>query len=134
MTAHVYTVHLRRSAPPPGDGDLVLVRDGFNWWAFLFSVPWALYNRMWAAAALIFSAQVVFGIFAKELGYNDATASALSLGIAVMVGLSACDLRAWTLKRKGYEADGVVVAASLYEAERRYLDARPELAAGMVGA
>ena len=46
----VYTVHeppLRPSEAAPNPERFVFVRDGFYFWAFLFSVLWMLWHRMW---------------------------------------------------------------------------------------
>ena len=48
----LYTVHIRRNSEAP-DHEAILVRDGFSWGAFLFTLPWALWRRMWLGAFLI---------------------------------------------------------------------------------
>ena len=57
----VYTVHeppLRPSEAAPNPERFVFVRDGFYFWAFLFSVLWMLWHRMWLIL-LVYVAVVV---------------------------------------------------------------------------
>ena len=42
----LYTVLLKRNSPEPLN-DVVIVPNKFNFWAFLFSPIWALYNKLW---------------------------------------------------------------------------------------
>ena len=60
----VYTVHLRRHGLMP-ERDLVLVREGFSWWAFLFTSLWALWHRMWWEALGLFAIVLGAGFVAE---------------------------------------------------------------------
>jgi hypothetical protein len=40
----LYTVHYRRRAD---EDQWVLVKEGFNWPAFLITLPWALWHWLW---------------------------------------------------------------------------------------
>ena len=57
----VYTVHeppLRAAETAPDPERFIFVRDGFYFWAFVFSVLWMLWHRMWLVL-LIYVAVVV---------------------------------------------------------------------------
>ena len=55
----VYTVHLRQPGP---DEDLVFIREGFSFWAFLLTWAWALWNQLWLfAGALIVANLAIAG-------------------------------------------------------------------------
>jgi len=126
MTTRLYTVHLGR------DGrELKLVREGFSWPAFLFAVPWALWHRMWLVALFFAVAQGLLGGGLALLGLNDGAQAAASLGLAVLIGYGADELRRYTLDKRGFAFEDVVAAESLDMAERRVLDARPEWLAGL---
>lgn len=126
MTTRLYTVHLGRD-----DGELKLVREGFNWPAFLFSVPWALWHRMWLVALIFAAAQGLLGGGLLLAGLGQVSQAAASLGLAVLIGYGADELRRNALERRGYTFEDVVCADSLDMAERRVLDARPEWLAGL---
>ena len=115
----LYSVH---QPPDGGPEDLVLVRDGFSFWAFLFTVLWALWNRLWWEAAGLFVIWVVLSLIMNWLGADDFTQLMISLGFQVLVGFEARDLQRWALKRRGWDELGVVSGNSQEAAERRFLD------------
>lgn len=123
----LYSVHLRRHGLDP-DRDLVLVKEGFSWPAFLLSFLWALAHRLWLAAAVIAAAHVVLSIAVILLGADPVSEIALSLGLGLIVGFVANDLRRRKLARQGFAFAGVVVADDADSALRRYLDGEQALA------
>ena len=125
MATRPYSVHLLDNAR---DGGLVLVRDGFSWLAFLFSVPWALYHRLWRVAGGLFVLQVALAALMLWAGLNEAQQGIVSLAVALAVGLAADEFRRGGLKRRGYAFEEIVMAENMDAATRRYLDARPDVA------
>lgn len=105
---------------------VVLVRDGFSWSAALFGVPWALVHRLWFAALGLAGLALGLAVLVAEGVIAPASAAALGVGIALLTGFHAADLRARALWHQGYRVDGTVVAPSLDEAERRYFARRLE--------
>jgi hypothetical protein len=124
----LYSVHVRRHGLDP-DRDLVLVKEGFSWPAFFLSFLWALWQRLWLAAAVIFAAHAAVGGAAVALGANPLAEAALSLGLAAVVGYLANDLRRRKLAKQGFVFAGVVAADDADAALKRYLDSDPALAA-----
>ena len=120
----VYTVHLRPGRAEPDSG-AVLVKEGFCWPAFFISVLWALYNRMWLAAALFLAVLLAADFAAEALGLPDNVALALNLAVVMLIGFSANDLRRDSLTRSGYIFEGVVAAAGEDAAARRWFDLHP---------
>ena len=119
-----YTVHLRRHGLDP-DRDLVLVEEGFCWPAFLFSVVWALWYRLWLVALILVLAIVAIFVLVVTV------AGPASAGLALVIGFVANDLRRWTLKRRGFVETGVVTGRDRDAAERRFLEGDPRLAADL---
>jgi hypothetical protein len=97
----VYTVHYRPGSVAP-DRDAVLVKEGFNWPAFLV-------------------AAVVAGAVTGPLG---PFADAAGLALAVFLGAEANDWRRAWLARRGY-VEQVVAAANRSAALRRFVDLLP---------
>ena len=58
------------------------------------------------------------------------TQTALSLGLAILVGMFANDLKRWTLFRRAILEVAVVTGDGIDAAERRFWDQRPQLARG----
>ncbi len=113
----IYTVHL----PPSGDQPL-LVKEGFCWPAFLFTVLWALWHRMWGTAALLFVVGTALDALVEGLGLAAPAQAAVGLAYLVVVGYLANDLRRRSLWRRGYLEAGVVAGPSREAAELRFLD------------
>jgi hypothetical protein len=122
----VYAVYYR---PPEAErpGDMVLVRDGFCWPAFLFTVFWALWSRLWWAALGLAAANGILAVILQATGLNPAGQASISLGFMAMVGYGAGDLRGWTLERRGYALADLVSGGGLDEAELKFLGGRPDI-------
>lgn len=124
-----YTVHLPRDLKPGDPGSYeraVLVRDGFNWAAFFFSVLWMLWHRLWLAALLALIVLVAFSLALDALGIVPDMAALASLLLATLIGLEASTLRRWTYARRGMPIVDVVSAPDHDAADalacRRFMD------------
>lgn len=125
----VYTVHVRDTGLKP---TLALVKDGFSWPAAIFGFVWAMVIGAWEVAVVLLVVQMVVGM-ALPLVITDPSAQAvIQLGLTVVVGLIANEMRRWTLNRRGMYEDAVVTAHDKEEAERRYLDANPYMTAKLL--
>ncbi len=116
-----YTVHLRRHGLDP-DRDLVLVKEGFSWPAFLFSMLWALWHRLWLSAFVFLALGAGLDSTLSALGAGDAARAVLTLAYMVLIGYSANDLRRRGLARRGYRPLGLVTGTSRDAAEQRLFD------------
>ena len=117
-----YTVH----QPPAKNGRaadpqrFVFVRDGFHFWAFLLTLPWLIYRRLWLALlgyVLLTAAMAVVFHFLRTPGGSQAV---IGLLIGVLFGLEAASLRRWTYRRRGWANIGVIVGDDEEDAERRF--------------
>ena len=122
-----YTVHLRRHGLDP-DRDLVLVKEGFSWPAFFFSVLWALWHRLWLVAGIFFLVQLAMSLILAVWTPDPVAAIGMSVGTALILAYAANDLWRWALERLGFVETAVVAADSRDDAERRFLDGEPALA------
>ncbi|HEY9078614.1 DUF2628 domain-containing protein [Magnetovibrio sp.] len=118
----VYSVHVRDTGLKP---NLALVKDGFSWPAAVFGFIWALVIGAWDVALVLFAIQLAAGILAPLLILDPTAQSVVQVGVSVVIGLIANELRRWSLDRRGMFEDAVVTAHDKEEAERRYLDANP---------
>jgi hypothetical protein len=121
----VYTVH----APPsngaeetPASDRFVFVRDGFYVWAFIASLLWLVYHRLWLTL-LGYIGLTIAVSSAMALLHVDAGARMLVLIlISLLLGFEAGSLWRWTLQRRGYRQLDLVVADNAVAAERRFFD------------
>ena len=126
----LFAVHLRRFGLDPYR-DMELVEEGFCWPAFFFSVLWALWHRLWLAAAILFGIHLAVGLLVAVSGPDRLSQTVISIGLAAIVGFIANDLRSWTLRRRGFVIAAVVIGKDRDDAERRFLEGEPALAAEM---
>jgi Protein of unknown function (DUF2628) len=115
----MYTVHLRPFRPGE-DPDVVLVKEGFSWLAFLAAPLWALWQRQWLA---LLAYGILAGTIAALVDFADVTPATEILvegTLAWLVGLNAHDWQRWRLDRAGYRLAAVVAGRDLAEAERRF--------------
>lgn len=118
----LYAVFLKDHGRNP-DRDLVLVKDGFNWGAFLFTVLWAAWSRMWWIAAALFAILTLSGWVLHTAHVSDDVRQIGAVALAAIVGMVGNDLRRWFLERDGYTEVAVIGAKNADEAEQRFLRA-----------
>jgi hypothetical protein len=127
----VYTVHGKRS--PDGDiamrrdaadDRIVLVRDGFHFWAFAMTILWLIVHRLWWG--LLGYIVLSFGVMAtlSSLGISGGARLAVMLVLSLLVGFEASSLRRWSLSRGKWRQLDVIVAEDVESAERRFFDRR----------
>jgi hypothetical protein len=120
----VFTIHLRQTALSP-DRDAVLVKEGFCWPAALFGPFWALWHRMWFLFLGILAVSILMGVAEVALRVDPMTYSAISIGVAALIGFSANDWRRNALTARGWDIAGLSAAADPDTALRRFLDLHP---------
>lgn len=102
--------------------DAVFVRDGFNVWAAIFGPFWALANRMWIVAIVLGCISFLTGLLPPFV------AVIANVGLFLTAGIFAGDLKLWSLRRRGFEEQTHLTAATSEEAELRYYtDLEPPL-------
>lgn len=102
--------------------DIVLVKEGFAWPAFLFGPLWFLWHRLWLALLGYLATNVVLAAALALFGANPAQQLLAGVAFALLVGWHGNDLRRWTLLRRGYRLVELVVARDEGEAEKRTLE------------
>ncbi len=103
----VYTVHVRTPAERL-NRDILLVKEGFSWPGFFFTVVWALWSRLWLPAAIFLAIEILWMLAVEWFELHPAIGSIISLGLAAAIGFVANDLRRSDLFRRGYAEVGVV--------------------------
>ncbi|MDJ1158733.1 DUF2628 domain-containing protein [Chelatococcus sp. SYSU_G07232] len=118
----VYTFHMPVAARPGDPHALdaaVLVRDGFSWGAFAFSVLWFLWHRLWLGALGVLAAAFVLTAIGRLIDLPGTAATLAGLLFGIAVALEANSVRRWTLQRRGLPVVDAVFADDLEGAEAR---------------
>ena len=120
----VYTAHQRPywqvSESDARDQTVFLVREGFNWFALVVPLIWALWHRLWLIAGAIVVAALALNFIAVLLAIAEPYVSIVSFALLLWVGFEANDLRRWSLRRAGWRDLGIVSGRDRSEAEWRY--------------
>jgi Protein of unknown function (DUF2628) len=122
----VYTVHQPplRAADAAADPErFTFVREGFYFWAFLFSVLWMLWHRMWLVLLAYVVALGGIETALRYAGVSSFLVGIVGLLISLLIGIEGATLRRFTLARRGWKNLGVVSGDDLEDAERRFFDA-----------
>ena len=115
----IYTVHELAGAPADGKG-IVFLREGFSVPALVFTVFWLAFARQWLALAFYASAAIALAVLGEWAGVRPEVLMILSLAMQFFLGVSANDIRRWTLERHGYRDIGIAAGRTLEEAERDF--------------
>ena len=115
-----YSVHIRRHGLDL-DRDVVLIKEGFSWPAFLFNIFWALWHRHWLAVSTMFATPLAIATLTKIVGLAPAGQIVLLLGWLVIVGMTANDVRRCYLDYGGFVEDGIAAGNSIDDALYSYL-------------
>jgi hypothetical protein len=130
----VYTVH----APTASGDDLratdkfVFVRDGFHFWALVFTVLWLAWNRLWLALIGWIVAIGLIDFVLLRFGVGRGTVLVADFLLALLLGFEAASLQRWTLSRRHWRQLDIVVAADGEAAERRFFERWSQRQRGIV--
>ena len=113
---------------------MVLVKDGFSWPAAVFGFVWAFFVGAWELGFALLLVQGVVGVLIGLISADPAAQAVMQGGLAVIIGMSANELRRMSLEWRGMYEAGSVVGHDVESAERRYLDANPFLTMRLLGA
>lgn len=117
----IYTVHENSALAEPSER-IVLVREGYAFWAFVFHLLWLLYHRCWRISALVAVLLVAIVKLGAMAGLSPLAVMVMQFGLQFWLGGVAQDCRRASLRRSGYDEIAVVCAESELLAERRYFD------------
>jgi hypothetical protein len=125
----IYTVHHRHEASGSLTGlgeDAILVKEGFSWPAFLVPLIWLVYKRMWIVLPFYIAATAALTILSQSAVVAGSAVFVGNLAVNLVLGLQGNDLYRWTLQRRRYREQAVVVGHNLVTAEQRYFEAVAE--------
>ncbi|MEQ9116495.1 MAG: DUF2628 domain-containing protein [Rickettsiales bacterium] len=100
----------------------IVLKDGFNFYCFFFSLFWALYKGLWSLAAIFF----IIYIGSLYLSHNALLNFPYIFGIKIFINLVAAfyanDLEKNRLIADGYSFSAITVASDKELSYQRYLD------------
>ena len=103
---------------------MVVIKEGFCWPAFFFSIFWTLWHRLWIVTLGLVAANLVISVLVFRIGTNEAVTIVVSFSIALMLGFMGNDFLRSKLRKHGYTERSLVMGRTAEAAVRRYLEAR----------
>lgn len=129
----VYTLHYPSGADALRE-EPILIKEGFNWVAAIFTGLWALWKGLWLVALVILVVSGGLQVALELVGADQTVHITAGLGLSVIVGFCANDWRRAKLRRRGFRLQGVVAAGDMDSARRRWFDMHPPNGLTGVGA
>lgn len=115
-------------APDGKPEKVTFVPEGFSWGAFLLTVVWALWQRMWVVGMLLFALSSALTVAANLEVVGNGVAAFVQTAIALLFGFEARNLQVKSLERSGYRRAGLIQAGSQEAAELAYFAGRAPVA------
>lgn len=100
----------------------IMVKEGFNIFAFFFTFFWALYHRMWKPLFYISAFNIALITVNNAQLLTQPSLAIVQLAFQIMVGFMACDWMQAKLTSKGYILADISAADHLLKAEQRYFE------------
>jgi hypothetical protein len=105
----------------PGQGERVIfVREGFEFWAFVLTLPWLILKRAWFGVLVYVVAFSALQVILALVSTPSVTTILISLTVSLLAGLEASHLVQVSLRYRGYVHVASVVAPNLAEAELKF--------------
>ena len=120
-----YSVHKRAGDPAE---EAIFVPEGFSFGAFVFTMLWALWHRMWLAAAVLLAISGAIAIAGNLFALNESVMAIMGFSVNLIFGFEARDLQIRALISRGYDHIGFSQGRNIDEAEIRYFynSSRPQ--------
>jgi hypothetical protein len=117
-----YHVYAKRGSTEPLE-DVILVQQGFNLFAFLFTGLWALFNRLWFLLLIIIAFNVALNFVGVASGaISEVKASLISLIFKLWVGFEGDSFKNNKIENGNYVLFDIVSGYNETSALRRFYD------------
>ncbi len=112
-----YTIFIMENKKNRAVEDVILVKEGFNFFAMIFNIFWLLYNRLWLFAAISFILiNFILSIFSTYVYFI------FLLLFAVFIGFEANNLLIYRFQRENYTFAGFSLGNDEDDAKIKFLD------------
>lgn len=101
---------------------VIPIAEGFSWMAFIFSIFWPIYHRLWSMTIAYLIYYFVVGTLHTWKWIGEFEVLLLHFVFLFLMGATAYDWQRWSLKQQGYILFDIVSGTTKEEALRRFFD------------
>jgi len=101
--------------------DVILLKEGFSWLAFFFSIFWFLYHKMWKESFALLVVNVVFAALDTNAILSGFNKILVELLFTFVIALNANYWLVENLKTRGYEFVGLTFGDDCANAKMRFV-------------
>lgn len=112
-----YNIFIKQNKDNEAVEDILLIKEGFNMFAFVFNIFWFLSNKLWLFAAIAFAIINLVTII-----FSPIVSSAFMFLFSLLIGFEANNLLLYRFQREKYYFVGYTTGNNRKEAELRFLD------------
>lgn len=102
-----YLVYAPQTATSLSRATPVMVRAGFSWAAFFWTLPWLLYHRLFMEAWIYIAVVTLFFSLVDVFSWPLSLSWLWVFCLSMAVGWNASFVREWSLLRRGYQLEAV---------------------------
>ncbi len=112
-----YSIFIKKNDKSESIDDVILLKEGFNFYAFFFNIFWFLYNKLWICS-------LIYIILISLLTYFFSYFVILSINLLILifVGLEANNFLIKKFQKNNYYFVGYSTGNDEKEAKLRFLD------------
>lgn len=119
MFMKLYTVFIPQR---PIAGEPLFIKEGFNLYAFIFGIFWALYHRLWKLSLLIAAFNLMLIYMSRYHLFAPASLALMQFTFQLIIGYYGNDWWRNKLLARGYIMADLVSGTTLARAWQRYFD------------
>lgn len=112
-----YTIFIKENKQNRAVEDVILVKEGFNFFAMIFNIFWLLYNKLWLFAGISFCLiNIVFSLFSTYVYF------VFLMMFLFLIGFEANNLLIYRFQRENYTFAGFSLGNDEDDAKIKFLD------------
>lgn len=113
----LYSALIKRN-PAGKIADIILLKEGFSFYAFLFGPFWFFYHKMWQEFIVLLAVNIAFGLSGNPSDFGNIF---LEISLLLIVAFNATYWRGEYLKKNNYEFTGLIFGSDLANAKLRFV-------------
>ncbi|UAT42615.1 DUF2628 domain-containing protein [Anaplasmataceae bacterium AB001_6] len=105
-----------------GKKNKFFIKKGFNFYAFIFNFFWFSINRMWILFVLFLSIYISLNVLESAKIIDDIQKNIISIGLTFYIGLTANELKRFSLNIRGYKRTSTILEKDIMEARKQFYE------------